>query len=121
MNQILKSLQKLSIQQRLSLIAVAVLVVGGILALAHWNRERNFKPLYSQLSNEDAAAVVDKLKETGIDYRFGGDSGTILVPSSRIPELRLEMASSGIPKSGRIGYELFDRTNLSLTDFTEQV
>ncbi|HXE15431.1 MAG TPA: flagellar basal-body MS-ring/collar protein FliF [Bryobacteraceae bacterium] len=121
MNQILKSLQKLSIQQRLSLIAVAVLVVGGILALAHWNRERNFKPLYSQLSNEDAAAVVAKLKETGIDYRFGGDSGTILVPSSRIPELRLEMASSGIPKSGRIGYELFDRTNLSLTDFTEQV
>jgi flagellar M-ring protein FliF len=121
MNQILKSLQKLSLQQRLSLIAVAVLVGGGILALTHWNRERNFKPLYSELSNEDAAAIVAKLKETGIDYRFGDNSGTILVPAGRIPELRLEMASAGIPKSGRIGYELFDRTNLSLTDFTEQV
>jgi flagellar M-ring protein FliF len=121
MNQIRKFLQGLSIPQRISLIAVAALVAGGIYAFSHWNRERDFKPLYSDLSAEDAGAVLAKLKETGTEYRFGGTGGTILVPSERVPELRLQMASAGIPKSGQIGYELFDRTNLSLTDFTEQV
>ncbi len=121
MNQIRKFLQGLSLPQRISLVAVAALVVGGIYAFSRWNRERDFKPLYSELSAEDAGAVLAKLKETGTEYRFGGASGTILVPSERVPELRLQMASVGIPKSGRIGYELFDRTNLSLTDFTEQV
>lgn len=121
MNQIRKFFQGLSLAQRISLIAVAALVVGGIYAFSKWNRERDFKPLYSDLSAEDAGAILAKLKETGTAYRFGGTSGTILVPSERVPELRLQMASAGIPKSGRIGYELFDRTNLTLTDFTEQV
>ncbi|MGA8598439.1 MAG: flagellar basal-body MS-ring/collar protein FliF [Bryobacteraceae bacterium] len=121
MNQIRKFFEGLSLPQRISLVAVAALVVGGIYAFSRWNRERDFKPLYSDLSAEDAGAVLAKLKETGTEYRFGGAGGTILVPSERVPELRLQMASAGIPKSGRIGYELFDRTNLSLTDFTEQV
>ena len=86
-----------------------------------WNHERDFKPLYSNLSSEDAGAVLAKLKESATEYRFGDSNSTILVPSKRIPELRLQMASAGIPKSGRIGYELFDRTNLGTTDFTEQV
>ena len=121
MNQIRKFFEGLSLPQRISLVAVAALVVGGIYAFSRWNRERDFKPLYSDLSAEDAGAVLAKLKETGTEYRLGGAGGTILVPSERIAELRLQMASAGIPKSGRIGYELFDRTNLSLTDFTEQV
>ena len=36
-------------------------------------------------------------------------------------ELRLEMAGAGLPRSGRIGFELFDKTNLGITDFTEHV
>lgn len=121
MNQIRKIFQGLSLRQRVSLILAAGLAIAGLYAFTHWNHERDFKPLYSNLSAEDAAAVLAKLKESATEYRFGDSSSTILVPSKRIPELRLQMASAGIPKSGRIGYELFDRTNLGTTDFTEQV
>jgi flagellar M-ring protein FliF len=121
MNQIRKIFQGLSIRQRVSLALVAVLAAAGLYAFTRWNHERDFKPLYSELSPEDAAAVLAKLKESATEYRFGDSNSTILVPSARIPELRLQMASAGIPKSGRIGYELFDRTNLGTTDFTEQV
>jgi flagellar M-ring protein FliF len=121
MNQIRKIFQGLSIRQRVSLILVAVLAIAALYAFTQWNHERDFKPLYSNLSSEDAAAVLAKLTENAAEYRFGDSNSTILVPSKRIPELRLQMASAGIPKSGRIGYELFDRTNLGTTDFTEQV
>ncbi len=121
MNQIRKIFQGLSARQRVSLILVAVLAVAALYAFTKWNHNRDFKPLYSDLSQEDASAVLAKLKESATEYRFGDSNSTILVPSQRIPELRLQMAAAGIPKSGRIGYELFDRTNLGTTDFTEQV
>ena len=121
MNQIRKIFQGLSIRQRVSLILVAALAIAALYTFTQWNHERDFKPLYSNLSSEDAGAVLAKLKESATEYRFGDSNSTILVPSKRIPELRLQMASAGIPKSGRIGYELFDRTNLGTTDFTEQV
>src|SRR5208337_3321439 len=44
-----------------------------------------------------------------------------LVPSASVAELRLQMASAGLPKSGRIGFELFDKTNFGASEFAEQV
>jgi flagellar M-ring protein FliF len=121
MNQLRKFFQSLSIKQRISLALAAVAVAAGMFALTHWNHERDFKPLYSSLSSEDASSVIAKLKEGGVEYRLNESDSTILVPSNRVPELRLQMAAAGIPKNGRIGFELFDRTNLGTTDFAEQV
>jgi flagellar M-ring protein FliF len=121
MNQLRQFFKGLSARQRITLALTAALVLGGLYLFTHWSHERDFKPLYSSLSAEDASAVILKLKEGGTEYRIGESGSTILVPSKRIPELRLQMASIGIPKSGRIGFELFDRTNLSLKDFSEQV
>lgn len=108
-------------RQRLTMAVTAILVICGLLAFLRWNKDRDFKPLYSSLSAEDSGAVIAKLREGGIEYRVRDSDSTILVPSERIAELRLQMATAGIPKSGRIGYELFDKTNLGITDFTEQV
>lgn len=44
-----------------------------------------------------------------------------MVPVNQLAEARLALAGSGMPRSGRIGFELFDRTNLGASDFTEQV
>ncbi len=50
------------------------------------------------------------------------ENGTsVLVPSARVAELRLQLAAAGVPKSGRIGYELFDKTNFGASDFAEQI
>ena len=72
------------------------------------------------MSTEDAGAVVAKLKESGVEFRVS-DDGTVSAPSSRQAELRLELANAGLPKTGRIGFELFDKANLGMTDFAEQV
>lgn len=121
MDQLRKLIASLNMRQRLTVLGAAVLVVVALSWFLHWNRERDFRPLYTNLSAEDAGAVLAKLRENGIEYRVRDADSTILVPSGRIAELRLQMATAGIPKSGRIGYELFDKTNLGITDFTEQV
>ena len=121
MDQLRKLFTSLSLRQRLMVGVVSLLVLGGLSMFVKWNKDRDFKPLYSELSPEDAGAIVAKLREGGIEYRLNESDSTVLVPSRSVAELRLQMATAGIPKSGRIGYELFDRTNLGTTDFTEQV
>lgn len=119
--QIRKLLESLSTKQKIGIGAGALLVAASLFWFVRWNRERDFAVLYSNLAAEDASAVVSKLKESATEYRLSSDGGTVKVPNARIPELRLQMASAGIPKTGRIGFELFDRNNFGITEFTEQV
>ena len=88
---------------------------------AHWRHEGDFRPLYTGLAAEDAGAVVQKLKETGTEYRLSDNGSTVLAPSARVAELRLQLAAGGLPKSGRMGFELFDKTSFGVTDFAEHV
>src|SRR6266567_3260831 len=119
MGQIRKLLSSLTLRQQISIVVAMVAVGAGLWLLARWNRERDFVPLYSNLSAEDAGAVMAKLKEENVDYRVDGN--TLRVPSDKVAELRLRMASEGLPKTSRIGFELFDKSNFGLTEFAEQV
>jgi flagellar M-ring protein FliF len=96
-------------------------VVAVLVAFSRWNQERDFRPLYSALSPEDAGAVVAKVRESGSEFRLSENGTVVLVPSAKVAELRLQLAAAGIPKSGRIGFELFDKTNFGASDFAEQV
>ena len=121
MDQIKRLLESLSWKQMLSLALAAAAVIAGLASLSHWNRERDFRPLYTSLAPEDAAAVLAKVRENGSDFRLSENGSTVLVPSARVAELRLQLAAAGLPKSGRIGFELFDKSTFGMSDFTEQV
>ncbi len=114
-------LANLSIRQRISIVVVALLLGVGLYALVKHQREADFKPLFTGLAPEDAAGIVQKLKESGVEYRLPEAGGAVLVPSARLAELRLGMAAAGLPKTGRMGFELFDKTNLGATEFTEHI
>jgi flagellar M-ring protein FliF len=121
MHELKRLYSSLTLRQKVSLLVAATAVVAGLYALARWNRERDFHPLYAGLAAEDAGAVVSRLRESGVEYRLSDDGTTILVPSGKVADTRLQMAAAGLPRSGRIGFELFDKTNFGTTDFAEQV
>jgi flagellar M-ring protein FliF len=121
MEQLRKLLGSLTARQKISILTAALAAGFAIYGLSHWRKESDFKPLYTNLPPEDAGAVVEKLKEVGAEYRVADGGGTVLTPSARVAELRLEMARAQLPRSGRIGFELFDKTNLGTTEFAEQV
>src|SRR5579863_9360403 len=111
-------LETLTWKQSLSILVIAGAVVAGLVTFSHWNQERDFRPLYSALAPEDAAAVLAKVREAGSEFRLSDDGTVVLVPSARVAELRLQMAAAGLPKSGRIGFELFDKSTFGMSDFT---
>jgi flagellar M-ring protein FliF len=121
MDQFTRLFTSLTIKQRVSLLLAAVLVIALLVSLSHWTRERDFRPLYTGLSQEDAGAVLAKVRENGSEFRLSEEGTTVLVPSAKVAELRLQLAAAGVPKSGRIGFELFDKTNFGTSDFAEQV
>ena len=108
-------------RQRISIALAALLTAAGIFAFTAWKRESDFRPLYTAMAPEDAAAVVQKLKETGIEYRLDDSGASVLAPSSKIAESRLALAAAGLPKTGRIGFELFDKSAFGATEFVEHV
>jgi flagellar M-ring protein FliF len=121
MDQIKKLAATLTLWQRVAIVAAAILVPAAIAGLVRWHHEQDFRPLFTGMSAEDAAAVVQKIKESGSEYRIADNGTSVLAPQDRVDELRLQLAAAGLPKTGRVGFELFDKTNLGITDFTEHV
>ena len=121
MDEIKRLFGSLTSKQRFSIIVVVLAAIGSITWFTKWQHERDFRPLFTSLSPEDAGAMIQKLKEKSVEYRVSEGGNSILVPEDKLAELRLEMAGLGLPKTGRIGFEIFDKTNFSTTDFAEHV
>lgn len=121
MQQLLKIWNSLTIWQRVSLIVVPVVLCVAFWGLTSYKYDSSFRPLYTGLSAEDASAVTQKIREAGIEFRMDETGATVSVPAARIAEARMALAGAGLPRTGRIGFELFDRANLGASDFTEQV
>ena len=111
----------LSTSQRWTILVATVLISAGLYSLVHWEKESAFRPLYTTLAPEDASIVIQKLKEGSTEYRLSNNGTTVSVPEDKVAELRLELAAAGVPKSGRIGFEIFDKTNFGMTDFAEHI
>jgi flagellar M-ring protein FliF len=113
--------QRLTLGQRAGL----VLAVGAVIAIAAGAITYTTRPVYSTLytglNSKDAGQIVDKLHEKKTPYEIGSDGSTIKVPQNMVSELRLEFAGQGLPRSGEIGYELFDKPMLGMTDFVQQM
>src|ERR1700687_1428609 len=99
-------LDSLTWKQIASILVAAVAVIASLAAFSHWNQERDFRPLYSSLSPEDAAAVLAKVRESGSEFRLSEGGASVLVPSSKGAGLRLQLAGAGGPKRGGLGLGL---------------
>lgn len=96
-------------------------VLGTLIILSLISSRVNYVPLFTGLSASDAGEVIAKLKETGVAYRLEAGGSAILVPETNVYETRIQLASQGVPKSGVVGFELFNDTKLGSTDFERKL
>jgi flagellar M-ring protein FliF len=117
--------QKLSLQQKVVTSALLGFTVLGLIGLMVWARGTapmtGYKTLYSDLPIEEASTITGKLTESKMKYKLTNEGKTILVEGKVIYEARMLLARDGLPKSHGIGYELFDKTNLAMTDFVQKI
>ncbi len=121
MNQIRELFDSLSLRQKISIGAALVAVLGGIFWFIQDHRDKDFKLLFKDMAAEDAGQLTTRLREKNVEYKIGEDGLSIYVRSAKLSELRLDLAAQGLPRTGRIGFEIFDKTNFALTEFAEQV
>ncbi|MCD6361015.1 MAG: flagellar M-ring protein FliF, partial [Armatimonadetes bacterium] len=102
---------RLGTGQRTGLVAFTVVMLAGFALMAWWVSRPSFTVLYSGLSPEDAAAVVEQLRESNVPYRLTSGGTTVQVPYEKLYDLRLQLAGRGLPNSSTVGFELFDRSS----------
>jgi flagellar M-ring protein FliF len=107
--------------QKVTLITLVLAAAILIPILVTWATKTTYAVAFSGLSESDAGAIVEELTTQGVPYKLDGSS-TILVPSDQVYNVRLKMASAGLPQTGTtVGYELFDTSSLGMTEFTQKV
>jgi flagellar M-ring protein FliF len=114
-------LRRYTLQQKLALAGSGAIVLVLLWALVHFMNRVDFQTLYADLDPQEAQSIVQRLEELNIPYQLEIDGRTVKVAADKLPEARIQLASQGMPESGRIGFEIFDRTNFGLTNFQEQV
>ena len=95
--------------------------IAGLIAIALWTQQPDMQVLFTNLNPEDAAGIVDKLKDTKVPYETTGGGTTVLVPSAQVHELRLQLATEGLPHGGGVGFEIFDRSSIGMSDFVQKL
>lgn len=119
-SQLVDRYTKLPIAQKIAAPALVAFCVWALVYTSQVATQPDYTVLYSDLSSTDAGAVVQRLKEMKIGYRLDGNTISV-TPPSQVHELRLTLASEGLPKTGSVGYELFDGTNFATTTLGEVV
>lgn len=112
---------KLRAQPKLPLIIGGAALVALVMAFSLWSHGPDYKVLYTNVSDRDGGAIIASLAQMNVPYKFAEGGGAILVPADRVPELRLKLASQGLPKAGGVGFELMDNQKFGTSQFAEQV
>ena len=114
LQQILEKWSSLSTTKKSAAIIMGVAVIISVTMLSRWTNQSNFKPLFTKLEAKDASAVVEQLKELGVEYQLGAQGTSVLVPENKVYELRLQLAGTGIVPSGGTCFEIFDDSRLGI-------
>ena len=107
--------------RRIVVAATGITSTALVLAFAWWVQRPLYRPLFTNLAQADAAAIVDALRAEKVPFEIEDGGRAVLVPSERLYELRLELASRGLPEGGGVGFEIFDKQTLGQTDFLQRL
>lgn len=111
---------KLPLAQKIVLPALIAFSVTAIIYVSKMATQPDYSVLYSDLSPADSGAVIEKLKELKANYKIDGNTVSVS-PVDRVHELRMTLAADGLPKTGSVGFELFDGANFATTTMGELV
>ena len=117
----LNRLQSLPARQKTMLAVGTAGLLALAVALALWSRQVPMTPLFSHtLPENEAGAVIDQLTKLGETFQLGTVGSLIMVPTSRANELRMKLATQGLPRSAPSGYELMDKPTFGQSSLQER-
>ncbi|MDP3650135.1 MAG: flagellar basal-body MS-ring/collar protein FliF [Rhodoferax sp.] len=107
--------------QRLRLALGVVLFVAIAIMGLVMGRQAEWRVLYSNLADKDGGAVIAQLSTLNVPYKYTEGGGAILVPADRVHDVRLKLASLGLPKGSVNGFEMMESNRFGMTQFQERL
>ncbi|MBI5409580.1 MAG: flagellar M-ring protein FliF [Nitrospirae bacterium] len=120
MDNIIANLKAWPAKKMTAALAVLMISIAGLVLLFSWMQKVDYQVLYSNLSEEDAGRIIQELQEKKIPYK-AGSGGSVLVASDKVYDVRLQLASQGLPQGGGVGFEIFDNTNFTTSEFIQKL
>jgi flagellar M-ring protein FliF len=106
---------------RMMLALGAAGLIAVLVALSLWGQQANYKVLYANLSEKDGGAVIAQLSQMNVPYKHAEGGSAILVPADKVHDLRLKLATAGLPRGSVTGFELMDSARFGQTQFQERL
>lgn len=110
---------ELGLNQKVTVITAGFAVVAALVAVLIWGGRTDYSLLYGNLDAAEAGRVTQALDASSVKYKISQGGGSIYVPSSQVHQMRMQLATQGIPKGEGIGYELLDKNTLGMSDFMQ--
>ena len=116
-------------QRVMALPAQRKLMLGGglaallaiLVAMVLYGREGDYRVLYANLSDKDGGAILAQLQQMNVPYKHADGGAAILVPAGKVHDVRLKLATAGLPKGSVVGYELMETQRFGVTQFQERL
>jgi flagellar M-ring protein FliF len=117
--------QALPARAQLSAVLGAAALLAVLAFMFMGARDSDYRPLFPSLNEKDGGQVIDRLAQMNVPYKFAEGGSAILVPSSRVHELRMKLAAQGLPATSGSGsgngYELLDKNSFGQTQGQERM
>lgn len=111
----------LPVQRKLMLGGGIAAIVAIFVAMMLWGREGDYRVLYTNLSDKDGGAILAQLQQMQVPYKHADGGAAILVPAEKVHDVRLKLASAGLPKGSVVGFELMENQKFGTTQFQERL
>ena len=109
-------------RRQLAIVAAAAVAIGAVLIAAYFLLLRTpYAVLFTNLRTMDAATIVAELDKKKVAYRLEDGGATIRVPRNLVDSTRLDVMSQDLPIKGTVGFELFNKSDMGLTEFAQKI
>jgi flagellar M-ring protein FliF len=116
-----ETLVRMSNTQKVVVMVSIAAFIALLVASTTWLKHADYRVLFSNISERDGGSIITALEQLNVPYRFSDSGGAVLVPGDRVHEVRLRLASQGLPKGGAVGFELMENQKFGISQFAEQV
>lgn len=107
--------------QKLKFALGIVLVLAMGIAGMFMGHQPDFRVLYANLADKDGGAIIAQLSQMNIPYKHADGGSAILVPADRVNDVRMRLASQGLPKGTVGGFDSMEANRFGMTQFQERL
>lgn len=121
LEQLLQLFQSQSTSRKITFVGSVTLIIALTIGLIIWTMAPTYGVLFSHLDSRDANQILTQLEQANIAYQVRNQGGDILIDKDLVSKTRIKLMGSDLQFTHSVGFELFDKTDFGMTDFSQKI